>query len=358
MAPHQQLAHPLVRHSPHQRHPPLQPVLGHHPLQQGALGAVAANQELQQYQRQRRAGGEGVLAGLAGRQTPWHSIWQPEKSGALPAADTPPIPPRPGADLHIGVPLAQLGQYSCQQVDPFAVHQPAEGHNCDAAAAAVAAITSALPVQLLLLLTLGKGWLKQRGVHSCSDGGCRRHGRPHGCAGQPNSKHHSVPCSLEAAWRARPCSRLQQPGSPFGMTDTRLGGMQARSTVFSLLVWLTQMTCCTSASVYFSTCGTGTWGQHMEAVQAVQRLAACHVWWAGKPGSHRAAMSGHAAPALRCTAAPAAVHTSSRRPCPCLVDQYAAGICKAEEGVVCEDCGQAHGAGMHHGLVSHRGEGL
>lgn len=37
------------------------------------------------------------------------------------------------------------------------------------------------------------------------------------------------------------------------MTETRVGGMQARSTVFSLLVWLTQITWCTSASVYLST---------------------------------------------------------------------------------------------------------
>lgn len=36
------------------------------------------------------------------------------------------------------------------------------------------------------------------------------------------------------------------------MTYTRRGGRQARSTVFSRLVWLTQMTACASASVNFS----------------------------------------------------------------------------------------------------------
>lgn len=80
---------------------------------------------------------------------------------ALPSADTQGIPSRRGPDLNIGMPLAELGQYSCQQVDPFAVHQPAEGHNCDAAAAAVAAITGAPRVRLPLLLPLGEAWLEK-----------------------------------------------------------------------------------------------------------------------------------------------------------------------------------------------------
>jgi hypothetical protein len=71
VALHQQLSDPLVRHRPHQRHPPLQPMLSHYPLKQGALGAVAADQELQQ---QRWAGGKGggVMTDKAGRQTVWH----------------------------------------------------------------------------------------------------------------------------------------------------------------------------------------------------------------------------------------------------------------------------------------------
>lgn len=46
---------------------------------------------------------------------------------------------------------------------------------------------------------------------------------------------------------------LQLPGTaPLGMTDTVSGGRQARSTVFSLLVWLTHTTACTSASTALS----------------------------------------------------------------------------------------------------------
>ena len=47
----------------------------------------------------------------------------------------------------------------------------------------------------------------------------------------------------------------QQRDLPLGMTQTRWGGTHARSTVFSLLVWLTHMTVWQSAKLNFSTCG-------------------------------------------------------------------------------------------------------
>lgn len=47
VAPHQQLAHALVWYRTHQAHPPPEAMLPHHRLQQGALGAVAADQKLQ-----------------------------------------------------------------------------------------------------------------------------------------------------------------------------------------------------------------------------------------------------------------------------------------------------------------------
>ena len=196
-----------------------------------------------------------------------------------------PAPARPpAACLHVRVTRAQLRQYRRQQVDAFAVHQPAQGHHSDGAgvaasgAVAAAAIVAAagpafraraaaaasaaspplplrLPGLLLPLLLRGVG-LKQRGVHSCGDGAQQ---------GGDQSEHHpprrrpQQPC-------ARPCAPLAReqrapathtpsaPDAPFGMTDTRPGGLQARSTVFSLLVWLTQMAWCTSARVNLSTC--------------------------------------------------------------------------------------------------------
>ena len=51
----------------------------------------------------------------------------------------------------------------------------------------------------------------------------------------------------------RPPPDSQTAHAPLGMTATRLGGRQARRTVFSLLVWLTQMTAWQSARLNFST---------------------------------------------------------------------------------------------------------
>jgi hypothetical protein len=51
--------------------------------------------------------------------------------------------------------------------------------------------------------------------------------------------------------------------------------MQARSTVFSLLVWLTQMTWWTSASVYLSTC-CGTAVQRWACARGAGRASQQH----------------------------------------------------------------------------------
>ncbi len=55
------------------------------------------------------------------------------------------------------------------------------------------------------------------------------------------------------AWSRQVDTVRMSTGAPLGMTATRLGGRQARRTVFSLLVWLTQMTAWQSARLNFNT---------------------------------------------------------------------------------------------------------
>ena len=80
------------------------------------------------------------------------------------------------------------------------------------------------------------------------------------------------------------------------MTETRVGGMQARSTVFSLLVWLTQMAWCTSARLYLSTCvlapgggGDRGWAGARQTFEAFACAAAPNTYWMPPPQRHRQA---------------------------------------------------------------------
>lgn len=170
--------------------------------------------------------------------------------------------------LHVWMSLTQLRQHSCQQVDALAVHQPAQSHHCDGLAAAppitVAAsgqaarllsllrrllllhvlwpvllrllLLSLLPLPLLrlrllllllllLLVLLCRLWLKQRRVHSCREQATAHQALFFGI-------HSAASCAASSMPRPNAAPSPQRV-SPLGMTDTRPGGMQARSTVFS-----------------------------------------------------------------------------------------------------------------------------
>jgi hypothetical protein len=138
-------------------------------------------------------------------------------------------------EVYVWVPVADLWYHQGQNVDAFAVDKPAQRDDVDGAARGVARLVGVR--------------LKFTGVNSCRQQQQHRTmllpvSSATNCTGQMQAGRYAA-VTAESFMQAQ---QQSQHVSPFGMTDTAAGCRLARSTVFSLLVWLTQMTCCTSAS--------------------------------------------------------------------------------------------------------------
>ena len=146
-----------------------------------------------------------------------------------------------------------------------------------------------------------------------------------------------------------PACNKQQPGHAVGRHSAQLLHPAPRT----LEVWLTQITWCTSASVYLSTCVPTAGTRTPLSMRSVgMRPERC---W----GAVRAPAGCHDALQLQpkdSTSSPA--QPSHGPPPACLVDKDAGRIGKAKERVVGKHHAVAHGARMHDRLMRHGGEGL